>query len=88
VQRKIGLMSMQQHVEHECPESVIQCSFHRFGCKEKLKRKDELEHIEKAAFTHTHLVKMAKKIGDLQDDVQSLKSRVAALENNNKRESS
>eukprot|EP01083_Nonionella_stella_P101335 287157_1 len=83
IQRK----NQKLHDENECSEALIECVFHSFGCKEKLKRKDEKKHVLSAAFTHSHLMQVAKKQTKLEQTVKTLKKekerlteRIIALE--------
>eukprot|EP01084_Bolivina_argentea_P198880 340420_1 len=71
------------HLQNKCPESLIECPFHTFGCMEKLKRKNEKNHIENAAFTHSHLIKVANHQVKLEKTVNALNMRIIALENQN-----
>eukprot|EP01083_Nonionella_stella_P188533 695144_1 len=83
VQRK----NKKAHKKNECPESLIECVFRSFGCMEKLTRKDEKKHTLNAAFTHQHLMQVAKHQNKLADTVKALKrdntrltARIIALE--------
>eukprot|EP01084_Bolivina_argentea_P261830 442627_1 len=61
------------HKLTECQEALINCRFYPFGCREKLKRKDEKKHIENAAFTHTHLIQLANHQLKLEGIVNTIK---------------
>eukprot|EP00483_Globobulimina_turgida_P012855 UN12879 len=81
----------QFHLRNECAEALIKCTFYQFGCREKLKRKAEKNHIENATFTHNHLVhlvthqlKLVDTVNALKNENKGLNARINALENKQK----
>merc|ERR1712048_1145557 len=67
------------HLKHVCPEALVDCAFHEFGCVDKLKRKDEQKHYEDASCTHSHLKKIAKKQTELRETVDAQRAELDAL---------
>eukprot|EP01084_Bolivina_argentea_P236999 398411_1 len=81
------------HLQNNCPESLIECPFYRFGCMDKLRRKNEKNHIENGAFTHCHLIanhqlQLEKTVNVLKNENEKLQitndalyGRINSLEN-------
>eukprot|EP01083_Nonionella_stella_P221041 790184_1 len=69
-----------QHIKEVCTETTIKCAFHRFGCFETFKRKDEMKHIQNTLMNHTHLVKVSEKVNELTKENEQLCLRINALE--------
>ena len=47
---------LDQHVEEECPLTVVQCELHHAGCEVTLPRKDMADHMKEATIAHISLL--------------------------------
>eukprot|EP01083_Nonionella_stella_P212920 768401_1 len=74
---KIKRKDQNLHIKNDCPETVIQCPFHRFGCQHKFKKQNERKHFESKSISH--LVKIAEKVDELQNENHSLRSENTTL---------
>eukprot|EP01083_Nonionella_stella_P082854 228853_1 len=72
----------EDHIEYECTETVIKCAFHKFGCFQTFKRKDEIKHAQNASINHNHLVKVSDKVNELTNQNHELCLRIDELEGN------
>merc|ERR1712129_627541 len=70
----------ENHMKTECPEALVDCAFHEFGCVDKLKRKNEQSHYIDAACTHSHLKQIANNQTELKETVDLLLLRVDNME--------
>eukprot|EP01084_Bolivina_argentea_P237000 398413_1 len=91
--QQIKRKDKQLHLKNVCSESLIECPFYRFGCMDKLRRKNEKNHIENGAFTHCHLIanhqlQLEKTVNVLKNENEKLQitndalyGRINSLEN-------
>merc|ERR1712048_1380584 len=67
------------HLKHVCPEALVDCAFHKFGCVDKLKRKNEQKHYEDASCTHSHLNQIADNQTKLAETIEVLAAENSEL---------
>merc|ERR1712228_64848 len=72
------------HLKNECKETLIECAFKRFGCMEKVRRKNEKKHIEENTFAHmslmaNHQTKLEKKVKTLEVENKALLAKVDSV---------
>ena len=77
--------SLKQHL-NKCPLQQVECEFYHAGCKEKIKRKDLTEHMEKSLQKHlsrlsTHVKSLSTEAAKKDEEIRHLQSRVQNLEN-------
>ena len=63
------------HIANECPLQVIDCAFKYAGCKERLPRKDMLDHVTQSLALH-----MSLQATSHQQELKKLTSRISELE--------
>merc|ERR1711990_823029 len=48
---------MAHHQKQECPETMIECEYTRYGCDKMIKRKDQNKHNQEAMSMHLEAMK-------------------------------
>merc|ERR1712228_578751 len=71
-QQRMYKNEKEYHDENICPEAVIDCGFHCCGCKEKMKRRDHMKHLQDPIFSQDHLMQMVKSFEILQSRMDAL----------------
>ena len=69
---QVGLFERQEledHLEENCPLTVIDCPFNHAGCDVELPHRDMTEHMQDAA---THLEMLATLTRTLMEEIQTL----------------
>lgn len=66
---------IENHIDNDCPLTVIDCDFKSIGCRVYLPRKDMPAHLESNVFTHGSL-EIKEKVTKLEERMTKLEERM------------
>ena len=69
---------LDDHVEKECPLTVVECDFHYAGCEVRLPRRNMPEHLKDGLAAHFSLLAVSHK--QQQEEIQVYQKKIIALE--------
>ena len=72
--------NLKNHITTECPETVVECDFKRFGCDRRLARKDVRAHVNDNF--SSHIGQLAQMVVRLEAENQQLKRQLECLKIN------
>ena len=72
------------HISTDCPLTVIDCEFSHAGCKEKVLRKNMVEHLTENAVKHMSLLaksykEVVSQLDELKEENKQIKQQVVKL---------
>jgi len=70
---------LHEHIDNNCPETLVTCPYHECGCCEQIPRKLLLSHLDKNTKLHLQLV--LKIVGKQQHEIASLKRELNNVKN-------
>ena len=68
---------LDDHLEKECPLTVVECDFYYAGCEVKLPRRTMPDHLKDGLVAHFSLLAMSHK--QQQDEIQAYQREIIAL---------
>ena len=68
-------MNMQSHMEDICPNTVLQCDYHKYGCSEMVERKHRDSHYSDNKVTHIEM--------EMRSNIDKLTGKLDAVEQEN-----
>ena len=83
---------LDQHLEEECPLTVVQCELHHAGCEVILPRKDMADHMKKDSIAHISLLAaenhcLSKQLLEKEEQICLLTQQITKLEEKTSKQS-
>ena len=83
---------LDQHLEEECPLTVVQCKLHHAGCEVTLPRKDMANHMKEDSISHISLLaaenhRLSKRLLEKEEQICLLTQQNTELEEKTSKQS-